>query len=75
MMTAAATAGLGIGLAPRLLIERELETGQLVIPVERVLDVSQGYYFAYPEDGPHAPALDAFRDWVLGLSPDTAREP
>jgi len=74
MMTAAAAAGLGIGLAPRLLIERELETGQLVIPVERGLDVSQGYYFAYPEGRPHVPALDAFRDWVLALSPDAARQ-
>jgi DNA-binding transcriptional LysR family regulator len=68
MMTAAAAAGLGIGLAPRLLIERELETGQLVIPVDRVLDASQGYYFAYPEGRPPSQALDAFQAWILGLS-------
>ncbi|CAJ94928.1 DNA-binding transcriptional regulator, LysR family [Cupriavidus necator] len=70
MMTAAATAGLGIGLAPRLLIERELRTGQLVIPLAGMLDEQQGYYFAYPEGRPESEALAAFRNWILGLSRD-----
>ncbi|MCY1214061.1 Glycine cleavage system transcriptional activator [compost metagenome] len=70
MMTAAAAAGLGIGLAPRLLIERELQTGQLVIPLAGMLDEQQGYYFAYPEGRPESEALAAFRNWILGLSRD-----
>ncbi|CAG9181624.1 LysR family transcriptional regulator [Cupriavidus pinatubonensis] len=67
MMTAAAAAGLGIGLAPRLLVERELRSGELVVPVERMLDEQQGYYFAYPEGRPPSEALDAFREWILDL--------
>ncbi|BDB26150.1 LysR family transcriptional regulator [Cupriavidus sp. P-10] len=76
MMTAAAAAGLGIGLAPRLLIERELQTGQLVIPLAGMLDEHQGYqghqgyYFAYPDGRPESEALAAFRSWILGLSRD-----
>jgi DNA-binding transcriptional LysR family regulator len=70
MVTAAAAAGMGIGLAPRLLIAPELETGELVIPVDRHLNVSQGYYFAYPEGRPGSEALWHFKDWVLGLTRD-----
>jgi len=66
-MTAAAAAGLGIGLAPRLLVERELRSGELVVPVDGVLDERQGYYFAYPEGRPPSEALEAFREWILGL--------
>ena len=70
MVVAAAAAGKGVGLAPRLLVEQELRTGELVIPVDRHLDVHQGYYFAYPEGRPASGALEQFKQWVLGLTPD-----
>jgi DNA-binding transcriptional LysR family regulator len=69
MVVAATAAGMGIGLAPRILIEHELRTGELVIPIDRHLDVSQGYYFAYPEGRPASGALEHFKQWVLGLTP------
>jgi DNA-binding transcriptional LysR family regulator len=69
MVTAAAAAGMGVGLAPRILIERELRTGELVIPIDRHLEVRQGYYFAYPEGRPASGALEHFERWVLGLAP------
>jgi len=72
MMTAAAVAGLGIGLAPRMLVERELRSGQLVVPIDGVLDEQQGYYFAYPEGRPASGALDAFGEWILGLPRESA---
>jgi hypothetical protein len=40
-----------------------------VIPVDRHLDVRQGYYFAYPEGRPASGALEHFKRWVLGLTP------
>ena len=69
MVVAATAAGMGVGLAPRILIEHELRTGELVIPVDRHLDVPQGYYFAYPEGRPASGALEHFKQWVLGLNP------
>lgn len=68
MVVAAAVAGLGMGLVPRLLIGTELETGQLVIPVERSLAVTQGYYFAYPERVRPSDALGAFERWMLSVA-------
>ncbi|AYB63425.1 LysR family transcriptional regulator [Ralstonia solanacearum] len=68
MVVAAAVAGLGIGLVPRFLIEMELETGQLVIPVERSLEVAQGYYFAHPESVKASDALSTFEQWILSLA-------
>lgn len=68
MVTAAAAAGMGIGLAPRMLIERELRSGELVVPIDRHLDVRQGYYFAHPEDSPPSEALAHFKRWVLALA-------
>jgi len=70
MVTAATAAGMGVGLAPRLLIQHELRTGELVIPIDRSLDVSQGYYFAYPEGRPASGALEHFKRWVLSLTPE-----
>ena len=69
MVVAAASAGMGTGLAPRILVEQELRTGELVIPVGRHLDVHQGYDFAYPEGRPASGALGQFKQWVLGLTP------
>jgi hypothetical protein len=40
-----------------------------VVPIDRHLDVSQGYYFAYPEGPPASGALEQFKGWVLGLTP------
>ncbi|CBJ36012.1 LysR substrate-binding domain-containing protein [Ralstonia solanacearum] len=68
MVVAAAVAGLGIGLVPKLLIGTELETGQLVIPVERSLAVAQGYYFAHPEGVRPSDALGIFEQWILSLA-------
>lgn len=68
MVVAAAVAGLGIGLVPKLLIERELEARQLVVPTDRRLEVAQGYYFAHPEGVKPSDALSAFKDWILSLS-------
>lgn len=73
MATVAAISGIGVALVPQILIEQELKKGQLIIPVDRSLDVRQGYYFAYPNTAKQSEALDVCKRWMLSLSPSEDR--
>lgn len=66
MVLQAAVAGLGVALAPELLVAEEIRRGELVPLFETRVTSSQGYFLAYPETKRHLPALAAFRDWLLG---------
>jgi LysR family glycine cleavage system transcriptional activator len=66
MVSQAAVAGLGLAIVPRFLIEEELRSGALVVPVDRPVSGSEGYYLVYPETRAQLPAVVAFRDWLLG---------
>ncbi len=61
----AAVAGLGVALAPRVLIGEELARGALEPMFDASVVSRQGYYFVYPEAKRNLPALIAFRDWLL----------
>ncbi|TDK30298.1 LysR family transcriptional regulator [Rhizobium deserti] len=63
-MVEAASAGLGIALLPRFLIDREIEQGLLVPAVEGGLMQTGHYYLAYPADRASYAPLAAFRDWI-----------
>lgn len=65
MVSQAAVAGLGLAIVPRFLVEEELRSGALVIPVERSLIGREGYYLVYPEEKASLPTVAAFRDWLL----------
>lgn len=65
MVSQAAVAGLGLAIVPRFLVEEELRSGALVIPVDRSLIGQEGYYLVYPEEKANLPAVTAFRDWLL----------
>jgi DNA-binding transcriptional LysR family regulator len=64
MVIAAAQAGLGVGLAPRFLVQEALDGGELIQPVDRPLPVPQGYFFGYPERAETSVALMAFERWL-----------
>src|SRR5690606_24952378 len=64
MVIAAARAGLGVGLVPRFLAQEPLDKGELAMPVDAPLPVSQGYYFGYPQRRDRSPALQAFEAWL-----------
>ncbi len=66
MVSQAAVAGLGVAIVPRFLVEEELRSGALVVPVDRPVTGSEGYYLVYPEAKAAMPAVIAFRDWLLG---------
>ncbi|ANY16907.1 LysR substrate-binding domain-containing protein [Bordetella pseudohinzii] len=76
MVMAAVQAGLGVGLMPRFLAQPALDAGSLVMPVPQSLQVSQGYYFGYPQHSERSGALKAFEVWLKTMaSREAARAP
>lgn len=65
MTAAAAVHGLGVALVPRLLIEDELQRGDLVVACERPLANQRAYYFVQPESQDKTQATHTFLDWLL----------
>ena len=64
MVTAAAAAGMGVGLVPRLLVHDALAAGHVVLAHPQALPDTQGYWFVRPQHRPSPDALLAFRDWL-----------
>lgn len=65
MLIEAAIARLGTALIPRYMIQAQLDSGQLVIPIDLSLPEQTGYYLVYPEENTKLPTLQAFREWLL----------
>lgn len=67
-MTAAAAAhGLGVALMPPMLIETEIERGDLVIACPQPLRGERGYYLISPAQ-PQPPALAVFAQWLQEMA-------
>lgn len=65
MTVAAAAHGMGLALAPLLLITRELAQGELVVACDRPLANQRAYYLVQPEGLDKPPATQIFLDWLL----------
>lgn len=63
----AAASGLGVALANRTVIERQLAEGRVVAPFDLGYSSDAGYYIVYPESAAHDTRIVAFRDWLLGV--------
>jgi LysR family glycine cleavage system transcriptional activator len=61
----AAASGLGIALAPAVLVEQDLASGRLVRLDGAELDESFSYYLVYPADRGGNPSVQAFRSWLF----------
>ena len=61
----ACIAGLGVALMPLFLIRAEIESGQLVVAYPHRVKSPRSYYFVTPKARASAPAVAAFRDWLL----------
>lgn len=61
----AAISGLGVALLPELLIEHELSSGLLVVPVGAPMQSTAHYYLAWPANREGHPPLQALRAWIL----------
>lgn len=64
MTAAAAEAGMGVALIPRLLIEAELARGSLVCAHPQPLAAERHYYLVRPQEADPRPALAAFSLWL-----------
>jgi LysR family glycine cleavage system transcriptional activator len=62
----ATTAGIGIGLVARTLVEEELRAGLLAIALDIPVPTQRAYYLLYTPEKASFPPLVAFRDWLLG---------
>ncbi|GGH30991.1 LysR family transcriptional regulator, glycine cleavage system transcriptional activator [Cribrihabitans marinus] len=65
----AALAGQGIALASRYLVQRDLETGRLVQPIDGALEAGLDFYLLTPRQGASDASLHV-RDWLLGMTSD-----
>jgi LysR family glycine cleavage system transcriptional activator len=65
----AALAGLGIALAPAVLVEADLAAGRLVRLASDELLGDFAYYIVHPSEKAQAPALQAFKAWLKQAIP------
>ena len=72
-MFAAVANGLGLALAARELVERQLKSGRPVAPFSRPVAIRQSYYLVYTRERQDQPALKALRR-ALGPRALSARE-
>src|SRR6185437_14347220 len=65
LAVAAAVEGLGVALAPSRFVERELEAGRLVRPLDLAMPAGFAYYVVCPEQRRREPAIAAMRAFLL----------
>lgn len=65
LATGAAIEGLGIALADRHLVAKELNRGDLVIPFDITLDTDSAFYLTSPKDRSLSFSATLFRGWIL----------
>ena len=71
MTATAAIHGLGVALVPRLLIETELQRGDLVVACDRPLRGARAYYLVTPTLAKEPAALALFRQWLAAETDPT----
>src|SRR5262249_580379 len=62
---AAAAAGLGVALAIKPLLCREIEAGNLVVPFDLTAPAAFAYFLVTPEPESERPPVVTFRNWLL----------
>ncbi len=65
LATGAAREGLGVALADRYLVAKELQRGELVIPFDISLKTQSAFYLVSPSNRSFNYSMSAFRDWML----------
>ena len=67
-LISAVSAGLGLALVPRCLVQREVLLGTVRTPLDpqllRPFQTRAGYHFCYPEAKAQMPALREFKEWI-----------
>jgi LysR family glycine cleavage system transcriptional activator len=61
----AAASGLGVALAPAVLVEHDIATGRLVRLDGAEMSETFSYYLVYPADRGGNASVQAFRNWLF----------
>lgn len=61
----AATKGLGVALADVNLISDDIQSGQLVAPLNITLKRAYSFYLVYEKNRPMTTAMRQFKDWIM----------
>ena len=61
----AVTDGMGFGIGPLPVLERELQLGRLVAPLPAIRVERPGYHALIPFDVDKSPSLEAFVEWLV----------
>lgn len=69
----ATKAGMGVAVVPACLVERELQTGELVRPFDVEVSCGRGYFLCTHRDVPSFPARDRLASWLMAQAQDGAR--
>lgn len=75
LSVSAASEGIGIALADRVLVQREIESGKLVAPLDLAFDTQKGFYLVYKENRALTYGMKAFRDWIMEEMQQDVAEP
>jgi len=67
----AALAGQGIALASRFLVQRDIDSGRLVQPIDSAFEGGLDFYLLTPRQGATDASLHV-RGWLLGMSSEQA---
>jgi LysR family glycine cleavage system transcriptional activator len=65
LAVSAAIEGIGIALADRVLVQREIESGKLVAPFDLAFDTQNAFYLVYKQNRALTYGMRAFRDWIM----------
>jgi DNA-binding transcriptional LysR family regulator len=71
MLTSAAQAGLGVALLPEILLADELSSGRLVVPLDKPMSGTSGYYLVAPDEIAHDEPFVALSEWLSSIVPRT----
>lgn len=69
----AVIAGMGLAIVPRIWVQQELASGQLVNPLKMQVTSRFGYYFVNPEHKSELRALQIFKRWLLAEAAQSQR--
>jgi LysR family glycine cleavage system transcriptional activator len=61
-------ADIGVALVQRCFIKEELAQGKLVIPFDLPIELKRGFFLCCRPQRSAMPALEAFREWVVGMA-------
>lgn len=71
LITQAAIAGLGVALLPKLLIQNELDSEELIAILDSPLKSDSAYYFVSPIEKSNNTPVVAFRNWLIEMTNDS----